>query len=83
MKRHGNLWEQITDIDNIELAYKKAKKGKTWQRKIKKFEKVKTEKMLELKDMLVTNNYKTSPYREKIIYEPKRRTIYILPLRLF
>lgn len=79
MKRHGNLWEQITDIDNIELAYQKAKKGKMWQRNIKKFEKVKDEKLLELQEMLVSNSYKTSPYREKVIYEPKQRTIYILP----
>jgi len=79
MKRHGNLWEQITSMDNIELAYKKAKKGKGWQNTIKKFENEKEEKLLELQEMLVSGSYKTSKYREKVIYEPKQRTIYILP----
>lgn len=79
MKRHGNLWEQITSMDNIELAYKKAKKGKGWQNTIKKFENKKEEKLLELQEMLVSGSYKTSKYREKVIYEPKQRTIYILP----
>ena len=80
MKRHGNLWEQITDIDNIKLAYDKAKKGKTWQRTVKKFEADKEQRLLALQEMLVNHTYKTSPYREKIIYEPKQRTIYVLPL---
>lgn len=79
MKRHGDLWEQITSMDNIELAYKKAKKGKGWQNTIKKFENKKDEKLLELQEMLVSGSYKTSKYREKVIYEPKQRTIYILP----
>lgn len=79
MKRHGNLWDQITTIENIELAYKKAKKRKVWRRTIKEFEKEKGIKFLELQEMLVNHTYKTSPYREKIIYEPKKRKIYILP----
>ena len=32
MKRHGNLFERIVDIDNLEEAYNKAKRGKTGKR---------------------------------------------------
>ena len=31
MKRHGGLFEKIVEPENIELAFQKAKKGKTWQ----------------------------------------------------
>ena len=29
MKRYGNLYEKIIDIDNIRLAHKNARKNKT------------------------------------------------------
>lgn len=35
--------------------------------------------MDKLEDTLKKHEYKTSPYRTKVIYEPKRRDIYILP----
>jgi hypothetical protein len=35
MKRHGNLFEQIVEKDNIHLAYRKARKGKSWQDTVK------------------------------------------------
>ena len=34
MKRHGNLWEQIISIENLELAMEKAAHNKKWQSKI-------------------------------------------------
>lgn len=79
MRRYGNLWEQITDIDNIKLAYEKAKRGKGWQITVKQFEESKDRLFLELQEMLVNHTYKTSTYKEKVIFEPKQRTIYVLP----
>jgi hypothetical protein len=32
MKRHGNLFSQIVDKDNLYLAFLKARKGKGWFR---------------------------------------------------
>ncbi len=32
MKRHGNLFDRIVEMDNLRLAYKNAKRGKSWQR---------------------------------------------------
>ena len=66
-------------MENIELAYENAKKHKNWQRQVKEVEKNKEEKLKEIQQMLVNKTYKVSPYREKIIYEPKERVIYILP----
>jgi len=39
MRRHGNLFKKIVTPENIYLAYRKARKGKRWQRKVQAFEK--------------------------------------------
>jgi len=39
MKRHGNLYSKITDINSIRQAYLNARKGKRWQDKVINFEK--------------------------------------------
>ena len=36
MKRYGNLFEKITDIDNIRLAHKNARKNKTKYKEIER-----------------------------------------------
>ena len=79
MKRHGNLWEKITSLDNLHEAYIQARKGKRWQTKIKTFEKDVDGNLLELQKSLINKTYATSEYRVKRIYEPKERDIYILP----
>lgn len=79
MKRHGNLFSQIVDMENIEEAYRKARRGKTWQDKVKKIDEVKDEKLKELRQSLIDGTFTTSSYRIKTIYEPKERQIFILP----
>lgn len=79
MKRYGNLYSKITDISNIRLAYIKARKGKTWQDTVKKFEANLEDNLLKIQKMLVDKTYVTSKYISKTIYEPKKRLIYKLP----
>lgn len=79
MKRHGNLWNKIIDKDNLLLAFKKAKRHKSWQQKVIKVEQNLEEMIEKLRESLINGTYKTSGYRQKKIYEPKERTIYILP----
>ena len=79
MKRHGNLWEKIIDLDNVTLAYKKARKAKTWQRTIKEFEKNEKANLKCIHRQLKEQTFTTSEYRIKKVYEPKERDIYILP----
>lgn len=79
MKRHGNLFEQITDVDNIYLAYQKARKGKSWQNTISRFDDDLDENIFNIRDSLVEKTFTTSPYIERMIYEPKQRIIYKLP----
>ena len=79
MKRHGNLWNKIVDPDNLYQAYRKARKGKAWQRGILDFEKDVEGNLLKLQKMLCKGEFTTSEYRSKTIHEPKKREIYILP----
>lgn len=79
MKRHGNLFSKITDLDNIHLAYRHARKGKNWQDTIKLFE-INTEQNIErIQQSLLDRTFTTSEYETFVIYEPKKRTIYKLP----
>ncbi len=66
-------------MDNLELAYSKASKGKHWQRKIKIYDENPKPWLEKLKESLEQGTFKTSKYTTKNIYEPKERTIYILP----
>lgn len=79
MRRHGNLYSKIVDIDNIRNAYLSAKKGKGWQNTVKNFEKNLETNLLAIQKSLIDKTFSTSKYKIKIITEPKRREIFILP----
>lgn len=79
MKRHGNLFSKIIDIENIRLAEKLAAKGKRNQRQVRKFEENLEEKLVKIQQLLANKNFHTAAYRKKTIYEPKKREISILP----
>jgi retron-type reverse transcriptase len=61
------------------LAFHKARKGKGWQKKVKKVEANLESYIDKLHDTMNSGNYHTSSYTSKVIFEPKMRTIYILP----
>lgn len=79
MKRHGNLFDKIVDLENLKLATHNAKKGKRSKTCVKRFEENEKENILNLQKDLIDGRFKTSEYKTKQIYEPKERTIYILP----
>jgi retron-type reverse transcriptase len=79
MKRHGNLFNKIVEIENLKLAYKKAKKGKSTKSFVVRFDKNAEARLLDIQNILLTNYFKTSNYHTKWVHEPKRRLIYVLP----
>lgn len=79
MRRIGDLWDKILDMDNIENAYDKARKGKMWQKKVARIDRDKDRYLEELQKSLLERTFTTSKYKIKMIYEPKARAIYILP----
>ena len=79
MKRHGNLWNKIIEKENLYLAFCKARKGKSNQRGLIEFEKDVQGNLDKIHTMLANKTFTTSEYKSKIIHEPKKRKIYILP----
>ena len=80
MKRHGNLFNKITDIDNLRMAHKNARKGKTAYREVIDVDSNEEYYLSALKDMLESKSYKVSPYKMfKKIDKGKEREIYKLP----
>lgn len=80
MKRYKHLWEQFISMDNLELAAKKAVRSKKNKKSVKYFLEHREELLKKLQDDLIHGRFKTSKYKIRTIYEPKKRDIYILPL---
>lgn len=81
MRRKGNLYTQIIDMDNLRLAEQKAMKGKSRQNGVKEHIKNREANLLMLHTGLLNKTYQTSAYKTFLIFEPKRREIYRLPFR--
>jgi len=79
MKRHGNLFSKIVEPANIYLAYRHARKGKSWQNTIKLFEADLDKNLDTIRTSILDKTFTTSEYETFIVYEPKRRIIYKLP----
>lgn len=79
MKRMGNLYEKIIDIENLRLADEKARRGKLNTYGVRLHDKKREANLYALHTALLTKTYCTSPYSIFMIHEPKERTIYRLP----
>lgn len=79
MKRIGNIYEQITSIENLLRADEKAQKGKAGQYGVMLHNRNKEGNLLVLQDRLQSKTYRTSAYDIFTIHEPKERIVYRLP----
>lgn len=62
MKRYGNLYEQVYDMENLIQAHKNASRGKGWYNEVIEVNKFPSEYLRILQGMLIYKNYKTSEY---------------------
>lgn len=81
MKRYGNLYNKVCDMDNLFLAYQKARKGKSQSYGVIYFEKDFQKNMMAIFNDLQNETYSTSKYEVFKIYDQKEREIYRLPFR--
>ena len=79
MKRQGQLIEKIADLENLQLAYYKAKKGKSGKTEVFEYGKRLQDNLLNLQRQIVSGNVETGNYRYFTIYDPKKRTICAAP----
>ena len=75
MKSHKNLYQKIISLDNLFLAYEKARKGKTKKDYIIKFKKNIENNLKSLRTELLLYSYKPKPLINFIIRDPKTRKI--------
>jgi len=79
MKRYGNLYDEITDYQNLVLAHLKARRGKGYYTDVKKINSNPGYYLNRIQETLINKTYKTSRYTIKAIHEPKERLIFKLP----
>lgn len=75
MKRKGNLYEQICNIDNIISATNEVCRNTKNKRKINKFKDYKCVYVSRIYKQLKSRTYTVGPYNKFTIYEPKKREI--------
>lgn len=75
MKRTGNLYERISDTDNLLLAYYKAKKSKEAKKEVIQFSKDVKANIAHLQREIVGENVRVGDYHYFTIYDPKQRVI--------
>lgn len=81
MKTYKNLYSRLCTYDNLFLAYKKAKKGKSKKSYVIEFEKNLQANLLELQKELIEKIYTPMPIKTLIIRDPKTRKIGIANFR--
>lgn len=80
MKRYGNLYPKIWDLDNIKLAHKNARKGKMHYQEVQMVNTDEEKYALLIQDMLKNKTFRNSKYEIFIKNDNgKEREIYKLP----
>jgi RNA-directed DNA polymerase len=80
MKRYGNLWKDIVDLENIKFAHKQARRGKSFYTEVKMVDGDIDKYCKEIWAMLVNKTFTTSPYEIEERHDGRKmRTIYKLP----
>lgn len=80
MKRYGNIYDKICDMDNIRLAHKKARKDKAHYKAVQMVDSNPDYYLKQIQDMLVNKTYNVSPYtHRKIMDKGKERELAKLP----
>jgi len=81
MKSYKNLYPKIYYYKNLELAFKKAKRNKSFMPYVVKFEENLENELKQLQKELKSQTYKPRKLKRFIIRDPKTRTIHASSFR--
>ena len=70
-----DLWKELCSYENLLIAFRKARKHKTFKPYVIDFEKNLKENLLILRSELLLNSYNPKPLKDFIIRDPKTRKI--------
>ena len=80
MKRHGNLWARVCDMENIRAAHRSARKGKAHYREVKWVNANEDSDLRAIQKMLLGKSFSTSIYEVEERFDGRKvRTIHKLP----
>jgi len=79
MRRQGHLIEKIADLENLQLAYYKAQKGKAAKKEVVEYGKRLHENLPMLQQQILAGNVEAGNYHYFTIYDPKKRLICAAP----
>lgn len=80
MKRHGNLWDKVCDLENIKQAHTNARRGKVFYKEVKMVDGDVDKYCREIQKSLVNQTFTTSPYQVEERFDGRKmRTIHKLP----
>jgi hypothetical protein len=80
VKRYGNLYEKIYDMDNLRLAHRNARKNKAYYKEVQMINENEDIYLKQIQNMLISKTYETSRYEVfKKWDRTKEREIYKLP----
>lgn len=80
MKRYGNLYSQICDIKNIQVAYENARRGKTKTRPVMRVDENPNCYLLKIQQILEDKTFVNGKYNTfELTERGKHRVIYALP----
>ena len=81
MKTYKHLWEQFISEENFEIACRNSQKNgkKNKQKQVRDFNENRDENLNKVRKSVIDGTFHTSKYKSKVIYEPKERTVYMLP----
>ncbi len=75
VKENNYSYAELCSYDNLLLAFKKARKGKTLRQEVMEFEKELKENILQLRLELLFHAYRPMPLKSFLIRDPKTRII--------
>lgn len=81
MKRLGRLWPRVVDPTNLELALKRAARGKRRRDDVSAFLLDQEAELVRLRQELTQGTWKPGGYRCFWVYEAKPRRIWVAPFR--
>lgn len=62
MKRYGNIYSKIYDMDNLRLAHRNARKDKLFYREVKMVDSDEDYYLGQIQEMLMNKTYEVSEY---------------------
>ena len=81
MKRKGQIYQTLISIENLQLAFYKAQRGKSAKKDVIEFRENLSSNLLLLRQELIDGTLRIGDYHHFTVFEPKKRDICVVPFK--